>query len=251
MVTDYPLGVDLVGRDVLSRLLWAMRPTLLICSMVVLARVTVGTLLGVLTGWFGGTLARLINGVRNVCIAFPILAFAVAAVLWLGADGGLRSFVLALTLTGWCDTASFVESHTRTVRHAAYIESAQAVGLRPVAVLWRHVVPQLWPVLPILVAFEFTAVTLLIGELGYLGYFVGGGFVYADMDAGVYILTGDYPELGQMLANVFTQLQRTPWVPIFAGALVVLQLSAFALVGEGLRQYMDITRPRRARWWLG
>lgn len=248
-VATYPLGVDLIGRDVLSRLLWAVRPTLILCIVIVLVRVAVGTLFGLIAGWVGGATARVIEGLRSLCIAIPMLAFAIAGILWLRRVENVGAFVIALTLTGWCDTAALIKNQTQTVRHMPYIESARAIGLRPTAVLWRHVLPQFGPVLPVLVAFELTAVTLLVAELGYLGYFVGGGFVYQDPFVNVYVLTGAYPELGQMLSQVFAQLYRTPWVPIFAGMIVVLQLTAFALLGEGLRHRLDVTRPRAARRW--
>jgi len=211
VVASYPLGVDLIGRDVLSRLLWAVRPTLILCVIVVLVRVAVGTLFGLIAGWVGGATARVIEGLRSMCIAIPMLAFAIAGILWLRRVENVGAFVIALTLTGWCDTAALVKNHTQTVRHTPYIESARAIGLRPSAVLWRHVLPQFGPVLPVLVAFELTAVTLLVAELGYLGYFVGGGFVYEDPFVNVYVLTGAYPELGQMLLTTAGGCPLSRW----------------------------------------
>lgn len=250
--SEYPLGQDLVGRDVLSRLLWAVRPTLVLCLAVVLVRIAVGVVLGVIAGWWGGRVGRLIDVLIGISLSVPLLAFAVAVLLAISLDRGLIAFVAALSVTGWCDTAALVRSRTVAVRGAPYIESARAVGLRSSALLWRHVVPQLRPVLPVLIAFELSAVLLLVAELGYLGYYIGGGFIFTytigNSDLQRVLVTG-VPELGQMLSDFFGQLYRTPWVSISAGIVVFLALTAFALLGEGLRRRLDVTRPRSVRWW--
>lgn len=248
----HPLGLDLVGRDVLSRLLWAIRPTLVLCLTVVVVRIVVGVVLGVIAGWRGGRVGRLIDALVGISLSVPLLAFAVAALLAISLDRGLIAFVAALSITGWCDTAALVRSRTIAVRDAPYIESARAIGLRAGALLWRHVVPQLRPVLPVLVAFELSAVLLLVAELGYLGYYIGGGFIFTytigNTDLQRVLVTGA-PELGQMLSDFFGQLYRTPWVSVSAGIVVFLALAAFALLGEGLRRRLDVTRPRSLRWW--
>jgi ABC-type dipeptide/oligopeptide/nickel transport system permease subunit len=249
--SDFALGLDVIGRDVLSRLLWAVRPTLVLCAAIVAVRVTLGVLLGVIAGWWGGRVGRLIDALIGISLSVPLLAFAVAALLAIQLERGLLAFVVALSITGWCDTAALVKSRTLAVRGAPYIESARAVGLRQGALLWRHVVPQLRPVLPVLIAFELSATLLLIAELGYLGYYIGGGFVYTytvgNTDVQQLLVTGA-PELGQMLSDFFGQLYVTPWVSICAGILVFIALIAFALLGEGLRRRLDVTRPRRLSW---
>jgi len=102
--------------------------------------------------------------------------------------------------------------------------------------------------LPMLVAFELSAVLLVVAELGYLGFFIGGGFLYAPPDSDTQpLLTAGAPELGQMLSQFFGLLNRTPWVAISAGLLVFAALAGFTLLGEGLRRRLDVTRARR-RW---
>ncbi len=255
MSVDYPLGLDIVGRDILSRLLWAVRPTLLLCAAIVLARLAIGILLGLLAGWFGGRVAYLVDGLISVCVSVPLLVVAIAVLTALSHLPGLVVFVLALTLTAWCDTAALVKSRTQVVLQAPFIESARAIGRRSGGLLWQHVLPQLWSLIPMLIAFELSAALLVVAELGYLGYFIGGGFVYEDSVGNFdkqYLQTAGYPELGQMLSQFFLQLYRTPWASLFAGTLTVLALIGFTLLGEGLRRSLDITRPRPAWWrlWL-
>lgn len=249
--SEYPLGLDIVGRDILSRLLWAVRPTLLLCAVITLARLSIGLLLGVLAGWFGGRVAQVIDGVISVCVSVPLLVVAIA-VLTVSHDGPhLAAFVLALTLTAWCDTAALIKNRTQVVLQAPFIESARAIGRRSGGLLWQHVLPQLWSIIPMLIAFELSAALLVVAELGYLGYFIGGGFVYEDSVGNFdrqYLQTAGYPELGQMLSQFFLQLYRTPWASLFAGTLTALALIGFTLLGEGLRRSLDVTRPRPA-WW--
>lgn len=248
LTSEYPLGVDRVGRDVWSRLLWSIRPTLILCSVIVAVRVTLGVALGLAAGWFGGWAARLIDALISISVSVPLLVFAVAALLVLGLERGLLAFVVALSLTAWCDTAALVRTQTLAVRGAPYIESARAIGQRSASLLWRHVLPQLRPILPVMIAFEFSAVLLVVAELGYLGYYIGGGFVYVystgNTDTQRLMVSGA-PELGQLLSNFFPQLYSTPWISIFAGTTVFLALVGFVLLGEGLRRALDVSRPRR------
>jgi len=251
---DYPLGVDLIGRDILSRLLWGVRPTLVLCIAVVATRIVVGVLLGGLAGWFGGRVAWLIDGLTTISLSVPLLAVSIAVLSALDISRGLGVFVVALTITAWCDTAALVKNRTQAVLHSPYIESARAIGQNSFGLFWRHVLPQLRPVLPVMIALELSSVTLLVAELGYLGFFIGGGYLYTysigNFDVN-YVQTSGAPELGQMLSQFFQQLYRTPWVPVFTGIIVFLMLIAFSLLGEGLRRRLDVTRPRRLRrWWL-
>lgn len=248
----HPLGTDRDMRDLLSRLLWAVRPTLILCAAVTAARLLIGVPLGLLAGWFGGRFAALFDALISAMSAVPTLAFALGVLIALGLQGGLVVFVVALTLNGWCDAALLARTRTRLILNAPYIDSARSVGLSSGRILWAHVLPQVLPLLPLLAAFEMSATLLLLAELGYLGYFIGGAFVYT-YSVGNFdtqqVLTAGLPELGQMLSGFFGQLYATPWVPLFAGLMIVVALAAFALLAEGLRRRLDVTRPRRA-WSL-
>lgn len=248
--SDYLLGTDALNRDVLSRLLWAVRPTLLLCLTVALTRIVVGVTFGLIGGWFGGKISVAIDSLIGICMAIPLLAFAIAALLIIGLDQGLPAFVIALALTGWCNVAILVRTRVQLIRRAPYIESAITIGRSVPGLLWQHVLPQLRPILPMLLAFELTAVLLVVAELGYLGYYIGGGFIYTysfgDFDT-QYLLQADHPELGQMLSSFFRQLYRTPWVSISAGICIFIALTAFSLLGDGLRRQLDVTRPQTSR----
>ncbi len=244
---QFVLGSDEIGRDLLTRIIWAIRPTIIVCLVVVAVRMLGGILLGLTAGWYGGRVERFIDSLIGAALAIPVLVFAIAVIAYLGVERGLTAFVVALTLTGWAETAAFVKDRTRTTMQAPYIEGAHAIGLKPNKILSRYVLPQLWPVLPSMISFELATVLLLVAELGFLGIFIGGGFVYgvpmADSASDFMITTSGQPELGQLLADFWSKIIRTPWIPFFVGAVVFLQIFAFNLLGEGLRRHMDVTRP--------
>ncbi len=249
---QFLLGTDNAGRDLLSRLLTAVRPTLLLCLIIATLRIGLGVVLGLAAGWFDGLAVRLIEVVTDVCLTVPILLFALAVIAFIG-ERELPTFILALVLTGWANTAVFVKNSTLVIKQAPYIESARAIGLRPAAILRSYVMPQLWPTLPALIAFELAATLLVIAELGFLGMFIGEAFVRISEDpnsAGTLAvgLTAGYPELAQMLSDFWNKMITTPWEMIFVGVIIFLQIFAFNMLGEGLRRQMDVTRPRRA-WW--
>lgn len=250
---EFPLGTDEIGRDLLSRILHGIRPTLLLCAIIVAIRLVSGVALGLVAGWFRGWPERVIDTLVGVALAVPMLVFAIAVITYIGPFRGLLAFIVALSLTGWADTAAFVKNQTLAIVQAPFIEGARAIGMKPGLILRRYVLPQLWPVLPSLIAFELAAVMLLVAELGFLGIFFGAQFTFdvpmADT-AGFFEITtsGDTPELGQLISDFWARIIKTPWMPFFVGSTIFLQIFAFNVLGEGLRRHMDITQPRRA-WW--
>lgn len=245
------LGTDIAGRDLLSRLLWAVRPTLILCAAIAGLRIFLGLLLGLIAGWFDGFPRRIINVLIQVSLAVPILLFALAVASY-SEDHGLPTFVLALTATGWAGTAVFVRNSTLLIKQEPYIEGARAAGASSGRILGRHVIPQLWPALPALISFELAATLLVLGELGFLGLFIGEAFVIMGRSGNINEapigLTANYPELAQMMSDFWSKMIRTPWEVAFVGVSIFSLILAFNLLGEGLRRQMDVTRGRPLMW---
>lgn len=251
---QFPLGSDDTGRDLLSRILWGIRPTILLCSVVVLVRMLIGIPLGLIAGWFRGMAERLIDMLVSASVAVPSLVFSMALISFIGITRGLSVFIIALCLTGWADIAVLVKNRTLATANEPYIDSARSIGVSSGGILRHHVLPQLWPILPSLIAFELSAVLLLVAELGFLGLFIGGGFVYytprGDTPADYRKLTSGYPELGQLLSDIWAKIILTPWQIFFVSIVVLLAIFAFNMLGEGLRRRMDVTRSRPTQsWW--
>lgn len=252
-VDEIILGTDMAGRDLLSRLLWAIRPTLILCFTIATLRIILGLVLGLVAGWSGGVTRRVIEVLIDVSLAVPILLFALAVTSITGhEDHELWTFIIALTATGWAGTAVFVKNSTTLIRRELFIEGARAAGASSGRILGRHVVPQLWPALPALISFELAATLLVVGELGFLGQFIGESFLImgrsGDINERPIGITAYYPELAQMMSDFWRKMIRTPWEVVFAGLAIFALILAFNLLGEGLRRHMDVTRPRRA-WW--
>ncbi len=245
---QFVLGTDNVGRDLYSRLLNAVRPTLFLCLVIAFVRLGSGVVLGLVSGWYRGFPERIIETMIGASLAVPILLFALAALSFMG-ERNLVNFVIALSLTGWANTAVFVKNRTQTTMQAPFIEGARAVGVKPFGILRRYILPQMWPALPALIAFELGAILLVLAELGFLGMFIGDAFVLrvADPNSSGTIavgITASVPELAQMLSDFWSKMIRTPWEMAIVGLTVFLQIFAFNMLGEGLRRMMDITRPR-------
>ncbi len=234
-VEGYPLGSDVWGRDVLSQMLWALRPTLMLVSVVALFRLGVGLLVGLFAGWDDGPLGRLFNALIGAALAIPTLIVALATVATLGYSFGPWGFVLGLSLTGWADSARMVRDQTRITRGQLFIEAGRAMGASNRRLLAGPVLRQILPFLWMLFTFEISSTLLLTAGLGFLGYYVGGEVWVWISDTVAARLSG-MPELGQMLSGVSEDIYTGPWKMFAAGTLVFITVLGFNLLGEGLRR---------------
>ncbi|NOX62937.1 MAG: ABC transporter permease subunit [Chloroflexi bacterium] len=232
---EYPWGADALGRDIMSLILAGASLTVGIALAVMIMRILIGFVLGAIAGWSeGGRLDRLIMAAAEVLSAFPALILAMLLILALGIRNGPWVFVVALGLVGWGETMQFVRSKVISIRPAAYIESAVATGLRTPELIIRHVLPNLATALIALAALEIAAALMLLGELGFIGIFIGGGaFAELDIGAAAYHYS-DVPEWGALLANVRTYARAYPWMAIYPAAAFAITILGFNLLGEGL-----------------
>lgn len=239
----FPLGTDYDRRDVLSRLLWAFRPTLVMALLAGLARLGIGTALGLVAGWSKGRAGSLVAAVASAAAAVPVLIVAILVLYLAGPDRSQSNFVVALSLTGWAPTALLVATRVRALRDEPYVDAARALGAGGPHLVRRHVLPHLALLLPILFSFEVAAVLLTLAELGFLGLFIGGG-VFRGVPSGldpssILSLVPGQPELSQMLSSGWDAVFRTPWLVLWAGLLFVLVVMCFMLIGEGLKRRLD------------
>jgi peptide/nickel transport system permease protein len=245
---SFPLGSDRFGRDLFSRLLWAVRPTLLLVLIVAALRLTLGVLIGALAGWARGWPGRALNGLIDAALSIPVLVVALAALAVVGVERGLPAFIAALALTGWAETAQVVRTTTRRIAAQTYISAAQALGAGGAQILLRHIGRHLAPLLAILFAFEASGTLMLTAALGFLGYFIGGGvwIIAAGEAIPEAVRVAGLPELGQLVGTAPLGVStRPPWEMIFPGLVIVLAILGFSLLGEGLRRRQERLAPRR------
>ncbi len=234
----FPLGTDTYGRDILTQLLYGARRTLSVAFFAVLARIALGTILGALSGWFSDSLLdRVVMGLTQVTAAFPTLLMAMVLIYAFGIRQGIWVFALALSLVGWGEAAQFVRGQVMRIREQDYVEGALAVGLGDVQLLARHVLPNLVPSLVILGCLEMGGVLMLLGELGFIGVFIGGGWNTVVGQASVTVF--DVPEWGVMLAGTWRSFRSQPWMTFYPALAFTLAIIGFNLFGEGLRRLTE------------
>ncbi len=233
-------GTDVLGRDIMSLILVGAQQTLLLAALVVLARFVVGFLLGVLAGWLQGSwVDRSLLTAAEIIAAFPTLLLAMMLILALDIRQGLRPFVIGLCFVGWGEIMQFVRGEVLTIRAQPFIESAAAVGLRTPRIILSHILPILISALISIAALEMGAVLMLLGELGFIGIFMGGG-AFAELAwlAPPYHYS-DVPEWGALLSNVRTYARAYPWMALYPSLAFFTAILAFNLFGEGMRRLVD------------
>ncbi|PIE79795.1 MAG: hypothetical protein CSA11_10830 [Chloroflexi bacterium] len=236
---DYPWGSDPMGRGIMSLILTGAQMTLILSVLAVLARLGLGVLFGVLAGWRRRSwLDHAIVGLSEVVAAFPTLILAMILILAIGIREGLSTFVLTLSLVGWGEIMQYVRSEVIAIRPKAYIESAVALGAHTPRIVNKHILPQLGSALISLAALEMGSVLMLLGELGFISIFIGGGS-FIDLPGVPASLYSDVPEWGALLSNVRYYSRSYPWVALYPMLAFFVAILSFNLFGEGVRWLVD------------
>lgn len=246
-VPGFPLGSDVYGRDLLSRLLWGARPTLLLVALVAAIRLILGLLIGVWAGWATGARARIPNALVAAALAIPTIIAALAVITAVGIQRGIPAFIIGLAATGWAETARLVSEQTRVLKGQPYVEAARALGASSVELVFRHIARQITPLWGMLLAFEAGSTLMVVAALGFLGYYIGGAYWVVTGDFSAAAVSGS-PELGQMLSDSWQVFK--PWATLATGTVVFAAILGFNLLGEGLRRRMTVMRPGRGRAWI-
>lgn len=236
----YPLGSDPLGRDIMSLILTGAQQTLLLAALVVAARILVGLILGVIAGWLNGSfIDRLLLRIAEIIAAFPMLLLAMMLILAIGIRQGFRPFVIALCFVGWGEIMQFVRSEVLTLRSKPFVESAKAVAVRTPRIITTHILPHMIPALIPIIALEMGAVLMLLGELGFIGIFIGGG-AFAELSfVGSPYHYSDVPEWGALLSSVRLYARSYPWVALYPSLAFFVFSLGFNLFGEGLRRLAE------------
>lgn len=248
-MSGFPLGADPLGRDTLSQILWALRPTLVLVLVAAGVRLLLGLIIGVASGWGAGWAARLLEGATTIAVAVPVLLVALCLVAAFGPQWGVWAFILGLCLTGWAEAARVIHDQTSLIKTLPYVEAAQALGAPGLGAVGRHVLPHVLPMVWILLPLEISTALLVTAGLGFLGYFVNA--IWIPLGDWTAVRTAGKPELGQMLASGAVIVQQHPWLLLTVGATIFLLILTFNLLGEGLRRQADPTRARRRKGRFG
>ena len=222
---EHYFGTDKLGRDIFTRILYGARISITMALIVVIISGGLGTLIGVVSAYVGGKVDNVIMRLTDVFLAFPgiVLAIAIAGVL----GGSAVNAVLAVVIVGWTKYARLARSLTLKVKQQDYLSAAITSGTRPIAMIQRHILPNIIPIIIITAALDIGALMMELAGLSFLGF-------------GAQPPT---PEWGLMLNEGRQLIQTAPWLMIFPGLAIALVVSVFNLWGDSLRDILD---PRKA-----
>lgn len=234
-----PLGSDQWGRDILSLLLYGARNTLVAATFITVARVILGTILGIIAGWNEGEASdRLIMGTVGVTTALPLLLTGMILIFALDIRRGISVFLIALCVVGWGEIAQYIRGEFLVLRQRPFIEGARAMGLTGPAIAIRHILPNILPALIVISLLEMGATLMLLGELGFVGVFMGGG-TQQESRFLVSATIPDIPEWGAMMADSRVWARGRPWMVFYPALAFFLAVLGFNALGEGLRRLIE------------
>lgn len=219
---DHALGTDDVGRDILSRMIYGARISLSVSVLSMVIGLSVGTFVGVLAGYYGGLLDILIMRLTDIFLAFPLLLLAITLVAALGPSE--NSALLALGIVTWPYVARLARGQVLSLKNREFIEAAHSVGASDVHIMWVHILPNMLTPLIVYATVGIGNAILAESALAFLGL-------------GAQPPT---PSWGSMLADTRSFLLSAPWLPTYPGIAILLTALGFNLLGDGLRDALDI-----------
>jgi peptide/nickel transport system permease protein len=215
------LGTDELGRDLLSRMLYGSRTTLLIGFLATLFSCLIGTFLGLFAGYYSGKTDLILTQIMNLALAFPSLLLAIGISVVLPA--GFFSIVMALSLAGWGDFGRLIRGQTFVLKNKEYVTAAKALGSPSLKIIFRHILPNCIPLLIVSVSMKLGTFMLAEAGLSFLGLGI----------------PAPYPTLGGMISSGRDMLITSPWIPLLPGLLISFMVLAFNLLGEILQTILD------------
>ena len=224
----YWLGTDLLGRDLLTRILFGARTSLIIGIVANGAALIIGTLVGVTAGYFRGWIGSALMRFTDLMMAFPalLLAICLAAVF----QPSLWIVAMVIALVNWVQTARVIYTETSSLAEREFIDAERTIGASSARILFRHILPHLLPTIIVWGTLGISTTVLLEATLSYLGI-------------GVQPPTASW---GNIIFENQTYFQAAPWLVFFPGAAILALALAFNLVGDVLRDILDPTQRGRA-----
>jgi ABC-type dipeptide/oligopeptide/nickel transport system permease subunit len=222
----FPLGTDSLGRDVLSRLIWGARISLTVALFSTVTSLFIAVVLGIVAGFFHGIADTIIMRLVDIFLSFPalLLQIALATVL----PPSLATVIIVITVFGWVYPTRIFRGQVLAVRENLFIVAAHSIGTSERRIMFRHILPQLWPTIIVIATLRIPAAILTEAGLSFIGL-------------GVRPPT---PSWGNMILEGFRFYRSAAWLVFLPGLAIMVAVLSFNLLGDGLRDALD---PRQER----
>lgn len=219
--SQHLLGTDKLGRDTLSRIIYGTQTSLFMTICLVILTASVGSLVGIISGYFGGKVEIILMRFADIMLSFPgiVLAIAIAGIL----GGSIFNTILALVVVSWAKYARLVRSLVIKIKHEDFITASKVNGATTFIILKKHIFPNIIPIVVITGAMDIGTMMMEIAGLSFLGF-------------GAQPPT---PEWGLMLNEGRQYIQSAPWLMIYPGLAIFIVVAIFNLWGDSLRDILD------------
>ena len=216
------LGTDILGRDILSRIIYGTRYSLFMTLVLVGTVFTLGTILGLLAGYFGGIVDTLIMRLADMMVSFPgiILAIAIAGLL----GPSMTNAIIAISSVTWPKYARLSRSMVLKIKKELYVEAAKLTGSKDKDILFKYILPNMVTLMLVTAISDIGALMLEISALSFLGFGA----------------QPPIPEWGAMLNEGRTYLAKAPWLMLYPGIAIVIVVVVFNMLGDNIKDLIDI-----------
>ncbi len=218
---QYLFGTDNMGRDLFSRIIYGTRIALQVALVGAGLQLVVGTVVGLICGYFGGWMDKALMFIADLTYAIPGMVMALAVVTVLGSS--LMNAIIAIAVVNWAAYARVVRAKAMSIKNQAFIETGIAFGESAAAIMFRYILPNIVPVLIVTVSMQLPGTIMSTTTLSFLG--VGS--------------QPPSPDWGLLVSESINFISRGPWMCIFPGLALVYTVVGFNILGEGLRDLLD------------
>lgn len=219
--SSHILGTDVLGRDMVSRLIYGARTTVQISVVALTLGAVIGTVVGLVSGYWGGWADAILMRITDAALGFPTILLALVVVVIM--DPGPPAIILAVLLTVWARFARMIRGDVLTVKGYDFVTLAKITGVKPPVILWRHIFPNVANTLMVITSLMVGQIILLEAALSFLGLGLSPGA----------------PAWGIMVAEGQEVILDVWWLSLFPGLAITIVVLAFNFFGDWLRDYMD------------